>query len=253
MLKINADKCKLIITCKPSLRHLSSNITLKPQHYVIKQTNKVKILGVFILSDLSQAANVNRIKSRVHYRLHTLKDIFTYTAFDTRLMLANSLIVSTIVYALPIMITCTQKQIQTLHTLLMRVAKTVNGKSCFKWPTLKVLDSCNWLSLSQLVMFESVKYIHNIVYENQPPAITSLLRFNMVRCHVSRYNRRPETIYTPTSEKVRNSLLYLSIYLYNHLPDNFRTMNTQDFADAAKIHFRQHFDRSHILKNGGFS
>ena len=67
-----------MITCKPKIRELTKDITLTAQNYLVEQTNKVKILGVYILSDLSQTANTNRIKSKVNYRLHTLKDIFKY-------------------------------------------------------------------------------------------------------------------------------------------------------------------------------
>ena len=94
----------------------------------------------------------------------------------------------------------------------MKVARVVNDSACYRWSTRKLLDSCNWLSFSQLITYESVKYMHKIVYEDQPPAITSLLQYNMAHIHVSCYIRRPEVIYKPVTEKVRNSFLYIAVY-----------------------------------------
>ena len=43
-LKINPDKTKFIITCKPAHRHITKDIIIQAGQYVIKQSDKLKIL-----------------------------------------------------------------------------------------------------------------------------------------------------------------------------------------------------------------
>ena len=45
-LKLNPDKSKIMISCKPSLRSSVDKITLKTSDYIIEQVPKIKALGV---------------------------------------------------------------------------------------------------------------------------------------------------------------------------------------------------------------
>ena len=47
-LKINPDKTKFIITCKPPHRHTTKDTIIQAGQYVIEQSDKLKILGVYI-------------------------------------------------------------------------------------------------------------------------------------------------------------------------------------------------------------
>ena len=51
-LKINPDKTKFIITCKPMHRHITKDIIIPAGEYIIKQSDKLKILGIYITSGL---------------------------------------------------------------------------------------------------------------------------------------------------------------------------------------------------------
>ena len=68
-LKLNPDKSKIMISCKPSLRSSVDNITLKTSDYIIEQVPKIKALGVFITAGLSNHATINHLISKVNYRL----------------------------------------------------------------------------------------------------------------------------------------------------------------------------------------
>ena len=51
-LKINPDKTKFIITCKPTHRQVTKDIIIHAGKYIIKQSDKLKILGIYITSGL---------------------------------------------------------------------------------------------------------------------------------------------------------------------------------------------------------
>ena len=97
-LKLNPDKTKLLVTCKPNLREGAQSIQLQVNKYIISQTQSIKILGVFITSGFDHTPNVNAIVSKVNYRVYVLKKIVKYTNTKTRVILYNSLIVSIFSY-----------------------------------------------------------------------------------------------------------------------------------------------------------
>ena len=45
-LKINPDKTKFLITCKPKYTNIIKNTSFKAQNHIIKQSNVIKILGI---------------------------------------------------------------------------------------------------------------------------------------------------------------------------------------------------------------
>ena len=52
-LLINTDKSKLLIIVKPNFRQFSANIKLQTTQYIIEQSAKIKVLGVYINQDLT--------------------------------------------------------------------------------------------------------------------------------------------------------------------------------------------------------
>ena len=111
-LSINADKSKLLIITKPNLRNITSQIKLQANKYTIEQSQKIKVLGIFNTSGFDNTATVNSIISKVNFRLTVLDEIFKY--IRTKLMLTNSIIVSVIQYAAPILISSNNKLISKL-------------------------------------------------------------------------------------------------------------------------------------------
>jgi len=47
-LMINRDKSKLLVITKPNMRYLTNNIKLQADGYIIEQSQKMKVLGIFI-------------------------------------------------------------------------------------------------------------------------------------------------------------------------------------------------------------
>ena len=90
-LLINSDKSKLLIITKPAQRYLYNNIELQTTQYIIEQTHKIKVLGIFITSGFSNLATINTIISKVNYRLLVLREVFKYSAYRTKIILTNSI------------------------------------------------------------------------------------------------------------------------------------------------------------------
>ena len=55
-----------MIVCKPVLWEVSSKIVINTDLKVIEQVNKLKALGMYVTSGLSNYANINNIISKVN-------------------------------------------------------------------------------------------------------------------------------------------------------------------------------------------
>ena len=64
---------------KPTHRHKTTDITLQADKYTIKQTDKIKILGVYLTSGLDNTPNVNNIISKVNHRISIQGKITKFT------------------------------------------------------------------------------------------------------------------------------------------------------------------------------
>ena len=122
-LKINPDKTKFIITCKPSHRQTTKDI--QAGKYIITQSDKLKILGIYITSGLDQTPNVNNIISKVNHRINILNKITKYTNIKTSLIPYNSLVISVFSYGTNNMINTNSKQLNKLNVLLNKCSQKI--------------------------------------------------------------------------------------------------------------------------------
>ena len=72
-LTLNQDKTKFMVICQASKRNLVNNIKLHNTNFIIEQSSKIKILGIYFSSGLTQIATCNNIISKVNNRLNTIK------------------------------------------------------------------------------------------------------------------------------------------------------------------------------------
>ena len=103
-LALNQHKSKFLLVCKGSMRERAKNVKLKTSNFTIEQSQKVKILGMYILASLSNIHNANNLVSKNNYRLITLKKVTKYADMRTSKMIANAIILSVFKYSCPLMI-----------------------------------------------------------------------------------------------------------------------------------------------------
>ena len=61
-----------MVIFQPNLRPNTNTDQLNTTNYTIKQSKKVKILGIYVTSGLCNNATINDIISKVYYRLNIL-------------------------------------------------------------------------------------------------------------------------------------------------------------------------------------
>ena len=140
------------------------------------------------------------------------------------------------------------KQLNNLHTLLMKCAHRILGFHSYKMNTTSILKQLNWLSLPQLIIHESLKLTHKITFDHTPPALTKYFAYNLVRSDVARKVRKPSPKIMYKSAKLKNSFIYRSTFIYNTLPYSLRILNKKQFAKQSKDHIFRNFSLKHIPK-----
>ena len=57
----------------------------------------------------------------------------------------------------------------------MQTARQTIGHYCFKQSIMKILNKCGWSTIQQMIITSSTIFIHKIITNNKPKALTSLL------------------------------------------------------------------------------
>ena len=111
------------------------------------------------------------------------------------------------------------------------------------------MKALKWNTIYHMIIMESVLFIHKCVFENSPKSITQLLTFSLHRSQNSRNTRKPLVKRQALSVKDKQTLIFKSVYLYNKLPDIFKTYNVKKLKKHLKEFIFEHFPSNSIPKN----
>merc|ERR1712177_35322 len=173
-LKLNPDKSRVMVICRPNRREETKNFVLRAGKYVIEQKEKIKVLGVFFTTGLSNHANISNIISKVNFGMNTMREAFKFSDRNTKIIFLKSMVVSIFRYCSPILIDCDVKMMDKLQTLLMKCTRPILGIKSLKMSTLQIIAELRILTVHQLVMKESIQFIHKILTYKSPGVIFNL-------------------------------------------------------------------------------
>ena len=146
------------------------------------------------------------------------------------------------------MINANAKQLTKLNVLLNKCTHRILGITSYRLNTTTILNKLNWLSYHQIVIHESIKLMHRISYESQPPALSQLLYHSLVRSDIDRQVRKPSVKYKSLSAKTSNNFMHRAVHIYNTLPDFIRFLPKKSFSKESKAHIKAHFSTKNIPK-----
>ena len=75
---------------------------------------------------------INNIISKVNFRLHTIKFVAKYMNNKVKISVTNSLVISIIRYAMPLLLNINFRQINTINVLIMKAARQTIGYHTYK-------------------------------------------------------------------------------------------------------------------------
>ena len=115
----------------------------------------------------------------------------------------------------------------SLQVLQNRAARAVTGKSWFT-PTRRLLEDCKWLSVRQLVFYQTVMGVHKAVVSGKPDHLSK--KFSTDHPYRTRQatsgGLRYGEDYDGKSGLSHSSFCYRGTVAYNRIPVHIRQTNT---------------------------
>ena len=147
--------------------------------------------------------------------------------FKTRLMVANGIVISQLCYLIQLWGGCEGYLLNSLQVIMNRAARCVTRLNSFT-STRKLLSACNWLSVRQLVFYQTVIMMHKTMKTGLPKHMKNKLSSNFpyqTRQATNGNIRYGQFLNTKTS-LVQSSFANRGLKDYNMVPANIRASKT---------------------------
>ena len=228
-LVINDDKTHLVVLGTKAMAAKRDLVSLQAGIQTITPTKNEKLLGCQVSDDLkwrhhiltSDQSTIKQLTSRVN----GLCMVSTRGDFNTRLMVANGIVISKVCYLIQLWGGCEGYLLHSLQVLMNRAARSVTGLSGFT-STKRLMDSCGWLSVKQLVVYQSVIMIHKTLKTGSPNYLFNRLSTSYTyntRQDYSGSIRQDET-FSSSSSLPRSSFRFRGAMDYNRIPASVRAI-----------------------------
>merc|ERR1712240_569429 len=224
-LKLNPDKTRLMVVCRPNRREEVKNFVLRAGDYIIEQKDKIKVLGVFFTSGLTNHVNISNIISKVNFRMFSMKEAFNFSSKKSKIIFFKSKGLSVIRYCSPILVDSDAKLIDKLQTLLMKCTRPILGFNSFKMSTLQIMSELKIQTVHLMIVKESIQFIHKVLTKKSPAIIYDL--FMQSNLDNIREIRKYRVKNDHKSSNVTNSLFYRAVYFFNCLDNDVRNYSVK--------------------------
>ena len=164
-LVINGDKTHLVVMGTKKTAARRQEVSVQAGGHLIQPSQTEKLLGGVISEDLKWKAHLvgsdQSLVKQLTSRINGLVKVALRAPKETRLMVANGIFISKLCYLIQLWGGCEKYLVKSLQVLQNRAARLVTGKSWFT-PTRRLLQECNWLSVTQLIFYQTVLQTHKV-------------------------------------------------------------------------------------------
>ena len=211
----------------PQLSVMKPDLTLK----IIKAKDHCRLLGANISKDATWTHHLETgekpLCKILQSTLGMISHLAKYIPLRSRLLLANGLFMSRLLYLLPMWGGLPLKDLKKLQTLMNRCTRTVLSKSR-RTRTRALMVGCGWLYMSELVKFHTAVQMSKIIFMKKPENL--LKKFTIS-------NDYRVSIPKGRLKISRDSFCWRATQTWNELPDD---VITADKLSSFKRRLRRH-------------
>ena len=226
---------------------MTNDIKLTAGDYMIQQSDKIKILGLYFTNGLDNGPNVTKIIQKVNYRINVLNKIIKLTNTKTSLILYNSLVISIFNYCIGCFINNTSKQNQKLNSLINKCSHKLLGLLSYSKSSSYNLKQLNWVSYYHMMIIGASKLFHKVILYGKPLAYNQYIKQSLINNEGTRRVRHSYIARNSTTSKTSNSLFYRSVKIYNSLPLTLKHLESKQFNKMVKSVVRKTFSLDRVL------
>ena len=248
---INSDKTHMMVLCtEQKRRHIDTqSIILNTGSELIHPTPVELLLGFQVDQNLGFCnfliSGKDSVINSLGKRIGALKSISKVANFKTRQSVCSSLVISRILYMLPLyggapeyMLEALQKKQCEAMRLVTRRKWEVLGKRLTS--TKELLRQCNYLSVRQMIYFYSVATVHKTLVNETPEYLHSVLCQALYSGVKHRYPTRTASTRVVAEARLKaanTSFRWRASKQYAELPTNLKTeQSIQSFLSGLKKH-----------------
>ena len=224
-LVLNSEKTQVIVMAS-SRRHKKYNnfeIKLDTGSEVIEPVNNAKLLGGHISNDFKWNDHVRDNEKSMFKiltsKVNALSKVSKIANFKTRKMVASGVVTSTLNYLIQLYGGCSNYLVQVLQVLQNRAARYVTKLGWFT-ETAVLLNQCNWLSVKQMIVYQSLTLLFKIQHEKKPDYLYNKLK-DKIALRTTDKTKIRETREFRT-DTARRSFIPRAINDWNNLPNEIR-------------------------------
>ena len=233
-LVVNPDKTHLMVMASRGNKG-RAKVYMVAGSYTIYPSECEKLLGGILHQSLKWKLHVRDHKGsllkQLCSRLNGLKKVCVNASFGTKLMVANGVIMSKLVYLITLWGGAEQYLIRAVQVQQLAAARAVCGVGCWRWSKGRLLSKMGWLSVKQLVFYHTVLQVHKTLKTKKPgPLYTSLSSEYPYRTRGAAHGqiRQNESISVQTTFK------YRAMQNFNCVPASVRTGYTASVKTKLK-------------------
>ena len=230
-LVINAEKTHLVVMGTKSTAAKRNDVSLVAGSHTVSPSMTEKLLGAHISQDLKWKHHIlvseDSLVKQLLSRVNGLAMLSPRASLETRLMVANGIIMSKLCYLIQLWGGCENYLAKQLQVLQNRAARLVTGNGWFTTKR-KLLKTCKWLSINKLIVFQSIIATHKIVINNSPYHLATRISTTHPR-----WTRQATTgcirfgeTFSANQSLVKTSFCYRTVSQYNSIPASIRSIRS---------------------------
>ena len=226
-LVINDDKTHLLVLGTKAMKDKSDKVTLQAGMHNILPSRHEKLLGCNVSENLKWRNHVmdndQSMIRQLSSRINGLAMISSNADFNTRLMVANGIVMSKLCYMIQLWGGCEEYLLNSLQIQLNKTARLVTRLPYYT-SSKRLMQMCGWMTVRQLVKYHTILMVHKTTMTKKPVYISNRLS----REHPCRTRQessgciRLDQSFRSRTDLPRKSFRYRGAHDYNSIPPELR-------------------------------
>ena len=203
--------------------------------YSVKPTETERLLGGYLHQDMTWNVHIQShqysLINQLNSRINGLKKVCKNASFETRLMVANGIVMSKLTYLITLWGGTKEYLLNALQIQQLVAARAVCGFESTRWSKRQLLRKVGWLSVRQLVFFHTVLQAHKTLITGVPKLLhhdLTLTYPRVTRCATGGQLRQGSGFVS------KGTFKYRAIQNFNMVPADVKTGSTANVKTKLK-------------------
>lgn len=174
-LLVNVGKTKAMLFKSPRAQDLCLNLYMN--NILVEFVSEMKCLGVIIDENLTFESHINALCSSINYTLIRLYSLNIYLPSNIRKTIANSLLMSRLLYAMEVYSSTTDGRLNKVRLLINRVARFVYNLKLSDHVSRYVVELVG-LTTDNFIVTRLLLFFYRVMYLQAPGYLVELFSFS---------------------------------------------------------------------------